>query len=899
MLIREIIIDGFGIFANTKITGLTSGVNIIYGPNEFGKTTFLNFIRRILFGFPRSSSNTNPYPALNGGAYGGKLTCDLDNGESVTIHRTVGSAGGKVTIQKGASELKDQDSLNNLLGHINGVFYENVYAISLDELQLVESLNTDEVKNRIYGAGLGLGSASLTDIKNELLGQRDKLFKARGSSQVIPKLYTDIKTLESAIKEIQKGLSTYDSLVKQRDELTDEVGSHDDEIRKFADDNTSLENQKKLYTTYVDLRNAEADLSQINESEDLPENTLEKLDTLKADLKHIQERIDENMDDFKSLKTKQENLTYNNELIGLESDVITLQQSIENYKSANQEIYNEIENKKNLYEKYQTEIKKLGEGWSQDLINQFNVTHENEKSITSFNDRFTGLTEDIKRIRNKLELHQEQIFAEVSKGFTGPDSYKYAVYLIVIVGLVGIGLGIYSSQVYLTGFSSLIFIISIIVAWNIKRNGQKNVIDPLEQKYTEDLEQKECEYGELKSEWSEFLKSINLKESLTVEAALEVINSIQNIKNYLSNLDQYDERIQSNRNKIEKVKEVHDRVVSVIDNSIISTDITTNIELVQRTFTESKENKNKKENNESRISGLGVRIKKLEEKKLLKEKEILDYILSLNATDEDDLRNKYHIYEKKAKLIEAIYDSKKIIQSTVGIEKYYDSFIQSIIITNPYTIDHDLEEVGFRIKELTEERDEKNQSIGELKNKIYELASHQDLLVKQNDLELKKQQLKDCSQEWAKFQIAMVMLNKAISKYENTRQPEVIKAAEEIFSCLTNKFYTSITKPIDKDDLLICDVLGNKKSVLEMSRGTKEQLYFAMRLGLIKEYENQAESMPIIMDDILVNFDGDRGPLAIKTLNNFALERQVIVFTCHKNVFNLYKSSGANQVTIS
>ncbi len=37
MQLREIHIDGFGIFANKRITGLTPGINIIYGKNEFGK----------------------------------------------------------------------------------------------------------------------------------------------------------------------------------------------------------------------------------------------------------------------------------------------------------------------------------------------------------------------------------------------------------------------------------------------------------------------------------------------------------------------------------------------------------------------------------------------------------------------------------------------------------------------------------------------------------------------------------------------------------------------------------------------------------------------------------------------------------------------------------------------
>ena len=39
MQLREIYIDGFGIFTNKRITGLVPGINIIYGKNEFGKSS--------------------------------------------------------------------------------------------------------------------------------------------------------------------------------------------------------------------------------------------------------------------------------------------------------------------------------------------------------------------------------------------------------------------------------------------------------------------------------------------------------------------------------------------------------------------------------------------------------------------------------------------------------------------------------------------------------------------------------------------------------------------------------------------------------------------------------------------------------------------------------------------
>ena len=90
MQLREIYIDGFGIFTDKRITGLVPGVNIIYGKNEFGKTTLLEFIRRILFGFPTKRENTNLYTPVYGGTLGGNIKVILQDGEEMVVSDLIG-----------------------------------------------------------------------------------------------------------------------------------------------------------------------------------------------------------------------------------------------------------------------------------------------------------------------------------------------------------------------------------------------------------------------------------------------------------------------------------------------------------------------------------------------------------------------------------------------------------------------------------------------------------------------------------------------------------------------------------------------------------------------------------------------------------------------------------------
>ena len=52
MRLTGIYIDGFGLFHNLKIDGLTPELTVFLGMNESGKSTLLGFLRAVLFGFP-------------------------------------------------------------------------------------------------------------------------------------------------------------------------------------------------------------------------------------------------------------------------------------------------------------------------------------------------------------------------------------------------------------------------------------------------------------------------------------------------------------------------------------------------------------------------------------------------------------------------------------------------------------------------------------------------------------------------------------------------------------------------------------------------------------------------------------------------------------------------------
>lgn len=85
----------------------------------------------------------------------------------------------------------------------------------------------------------------------------------------------------------------------------------------------------------------------------------------------------------------------------------------------------------------------------------------------------------------------------------------------------------------------------------------------------------------------------------------------------------------------------------------------------------------------------------------------------------------------------------------------------------------------------------------------------------------------------------------------------------------------------------------------ELSRGTAEQLYLALRFGLIEEFARHAEPLPVVMDDTFVNLDAGRAAAAGEAVRDLATRHQVIYFTCHAETADVLDPGGERTVGLA
>jgi uncharacterized protein YhaN len=57
-----------------------------------------------------------------------------------------------------------------------------------------------------------------------------------------------------------------------------------------------------------------------------------------------------------------------------------------------------------------------------------------------------------------------------------------------------------------------------------------------------------------------------------------------------------------------------------------------------------------------------------------------------------------------------------------------------------------------------------------------------------------------------------------------------------------------------------------------------------MRLALVREYANHVDPLPVVFDDIFVNFDSRRSRTTFKAIRELSSTHQVLLFTCHPHL---------------
>lgn len=198
---------------------------------------------------------------------------------------------------------------------------------------------------------------------------------------------------------------------------------------------------------------------------------------------------------------------------------------------------------------------------------------------------------------------------------------------------------------------------------------------------------------------------------------------------------------------------------------------------------------------------------------------------------------------------------------------------------------------------LMETSEQLNRRYGELKEKLDQARGDRDF----DDLKLRYQELQTrrdrSSTELAELLLARRMLETAISAWESKSQPEVYRKASELLSLMTDGKWVKV-EMTGEGRLRVTDSLHAHREPVHLSLGTCQQLYLALRIALLLTADNVGSAIPIVADDILVNFDAQRRRGAARALVELSKKRQVILLTCHEEIVETVREADSELTVV-
>ena len=149
----------------------------------------------------------------------------------------------------------------------------------------------------------------------------------------------------------------------------------------------------------------------------------------------------------------------------------------------------------------------------------------------------------------------------------------------------------------------------------------------------------------------------------------------------------------------------------------------------------------------------------------------------------------------------------------------------------------------------------------------------------------------EAAERYLRLKTAARLLQWSMERFRQTRQGPMLARASEIFQALTLGSFSRLLVDADSHDsprLVSIRTDGNKPvEVPGLSEGTRDQLYLALRLAALDQQASQGSRMPLIADDLFINFDDRRTEAGLQVLGEVSRRMQVILLTHHDHLVPL------------
>lgn len=1020
MRVTDLRVDGFGVWTELHLGNLSDRITVVYGANEAGKTTLMQFMRTVLYGF--SCERRQRYlPPVHGGEVGGAM--DIENNlQTLAITRHLRASRSETEAEQLDLQAADGTPLpptllDQLLTGVDEPTFNNVFAVGLRELQELGTLDDTDAAELLYKLTTGLDRVSLVDVMQDLQRACRNLLNPEETSHSLVALQQRREQLRQQVAELTGRGHDWLELETQRGELAEQARGVQQRIDELTRSSQIVEAALQTRDLWGKRAALQRQLELLEPVPAIPPESLEKLErlgeqdnerrrqiaVLKRRRREIRQEIGllplnqrlwsqaariEAMSELSpwivSLQTQVEQLR--GEVQGLEARLAhsstplattdeqlpeqlpdvsrrtlsLLRGPARSLREENQKLkqtQEELEAARQQYEELSVELETaLLDRGQEDLgeaVEQTGTEVSQLRRRLQLGQHLEEMQQQQQQLQGEhRELMDGQVLSLRTLAWLGVPFV--AGVMLVVGGLVWSSAAKLGWPVAILGLAG--WAVAVVTKISLERAAARDLeqcekqLDLLKnqiQQTTEEIRQVDAQIptgsGNLESRMSESEKELaTLEELLPMEATLQsarqrfqaaerrhnqLTESVQDLRGQWrgalrraqlpENLspqavrqlaDGNEQTLQAKRQLELRREELASREQELNSLAQRVTEIAAEVDL-QYSISDPQQLINHLSVAVSEQKTLYQRRKKLrlEDRKIQREGQAVVAQLRQSRTQrkailahagvesEDELRHIVSVAGQRQALEDEMAEIQQQFELALGDRFPFELVEQELI-------DHPKEELEQRYDWLVGEAEQQqvelsslHQQQGAIAQQSKSLVADRRLAETQLELDCVEQQLVNAVRRWRVLAVTAHSLEKVREIYETQRQPQTLIDASRYFADLTEGQYVRIWTPLTDMSLRVDMANGESLALDVLSSGTREAVFLSLRLALVADFARRGVLLPLVLDDVLVNFDQRRAQSAARVLCNFARQgHQVLMFTCHEHIVELFQSLDAS-----
>jgi len=405
----------------------------------------------------------------------------------------------------------------------------------------------------------------------------------------------------------------------------------------------------------------------------------------------------------------------------------------------------------------------------------------------------------------------------------------------------------------------------------------------------------ERELKKAEENWKASLRTAGLPATLRPHQLEEIKHRADRVSTHYIQLDQFSSE------KVEREKELaalNQRIDMMLHETGVkfhNDNIVDRLSHLHRAINEQRQFVSVRKEHANKYKSLRNRLNKAKREldKLLGQKQRL--LAVVGAASEQDYRALDATFVRRQKLIKSNENISEQITAAIGKQFTEPDVAELLEAYGVSGLEKQWDFVQEEIDRIKATQARLLQQRGEFAQEVKTLGEDSRLDTAQLELNSVNAQINKLQKDWQVLASSTQMLEIIRESYESKRQPETLKDASNYLEQLTEGKYKRIWTKLIGEELLVDNRDEETIPVDKLSRGTREAVYLSLRLALVAAYARRGATIPMILDDVLVNFDGQRAQAAAEVLYDFSRNgHQILMFTCHEHMRDMFYSLGAD-----